>query len=182
MTTPSYVLNLVNSPGILGKLQIDNPIVNQFVPSIILWSVSALLPHSVHNSDRLVCQLTKSGLNLTVMVRTFTLLALMVLILPSLVLTSVPALLQWLSSRIPEILILSPVKGTTDSPVNHTTKSQAATHEPITTVPFSSSDSQSFLWECVFMQDNGAFYVNYVIISSFIGAALELIRLPELIT
>ncbi|TPP56419.1 Transmembrane protein 63B [Fasciola gigantica] len=182
MTTPTYVLNLVNSLGILDKLRIDNPIVNQFIPSIILWSVSALLPYIVHNSDRLIGQWTKSGLHLTVMAKTFTLLILMVLILPSLGLTSIPALLQWLFPVIPEIPILPPVNGTTDSPVNHTTESQTATHAPITTVPFSPNDSQSFRWECVFMPDNGAFFVNYVITSSFIGTALELVRLPELIT
>lgn len=66
----------------------QNPIVIQFIPSIILWSVSALLPYVVHNSDRLVGHWTKSGLHLTVMAKTFSLLILMVLILPSLGLTS----------------------------------------------------------------------------------------------
>ncbi|KAA0184302.1 Transmembrane protein 63B [Fasciolopsis buskii] len=181
MTTPTYVLNLVNSFEILEKLQISNPIVIQFIPSIILWSVSALLPYVVHNSDRLVGHWTKSGLHLTVMAKTFSLLILMVLILPSLGLTSIPALLQWLFpvDIRPEIPIIPPGNGT----INGTTESQmTAPYVPIITVPFSPNDSQSFRWECVFMPDNGAFFVNYVITSSFIGTALELVRLPELIT
>ncbi|XP_076021972.1 mechanosensitive cation channel TMEM63B-like [Genypterus blacodes] len=35
-------------------------------------------------------------------------------------------------------------------------------------------------FECVFLPDNGAFFVNYVINSAFIGSAMELLRVPEL--
>ncbi|XP_033110463.1 CSC1-like protein 2 [Anneissia japonica] len=35
-------------------------------------------------------------------------------------------------------------------------------------------------WGCMFLPDNGAFFVNYIITSAFIGTALELIRFPEL--
>ena len=38
----------------------------------------------------------------------------------------------------------------------------------------------TYRWECVFLPDNGAFFVNYVITSAFIGTTLELIRFPEL--
>lgn len=95
--------------------------------------------------------------------------------------TRIPALLQWLFpvDIRPEIPIIPPGNGT----INGTTESQmTAPYVPIITVPFSPNDSQSFRWECVFMPDNGAFFVNYVITSSFIGTALELVRLPELIT
>ena len=34
---------------------------------------------------------------------------------------------------------------------------------------------------CVFLPDNGAFFVNYIITSAFIGAAFELLRLADLI-
>ena len=34
---------------------------------------------------------------------------------------------------------------------------------------------------CIFIPDNGAFFVNYVITSAFIGTAAELVRLPELL-
>ena len=35
-------------------------------------------------------------------------------------------------------------------------------------------------FRCIFIPDNGAFFVNYVITSAFIGTAAELIRFPEL--
>lgn len=36
-------------------------------------------------------------------------------------------------------------------------------------------------WQCVFLPDKGAFFVNYVVTSALIGTSLELIRFPELI-
>jgi len=38
----------------------------------------------------------------------------------------------------------------------------------------------SLNWECIFLPDSGAFFVNYVITAAMIGTALELIRFPEL--
>ena len=38
-----------------------------------------------------------------------------------------------------------------------------------------------FNWECIFLPDNGAFFINYVITCALIGTALEIIRFPELI-
>lgn len=34
---------------------------------------------------------------------------------------------------------------------------------------------------CVFLPDNGAFFVNYVVTSSLIGTAMELLRIPGLL-
>lgn len=42
------------------------------------------------------------------------------------------------------------------------------------------SQHETYRWECLFMPDKGAFFVNYVITSAFIGTSLELIRFPEL--
>ena len=36
-------------------------------------------------------------------------------------------------------------------------------------------------FRCVFLPDNGAFFVNYIITSAFIGAAIELLRLADLV-
>ncbi len=36
------------------------------------------------------------------------------------------------------------------------------------------------LWSCIFLPDNGAFFVNYVITSALVGTALELMRFSEL--
>ncbi|KER20284.1 hypothetical protein T265_15353, partial [Opisthorchis viverrini] len=54
------------------------------------------------------------------------------------------------------------------------------TATPPITSPWIPLGPQSFQWECVFMPDNGAFFVNYVITSAFFGTALQLARLPEL--
>lgn len=37
------------------------------------------------------------------------------------------------------------------------------------------------LSRCVFLPDNGAFFVNYVIASAFIGNAMDLLRIPGLL-
>ncbi|VVC30694.1 10TM putative phosphate transporter, cytosolic domain,Calcium-dependent channel, 7TM region, putative [Cinara cedri] len=39
---------------------------------------------------------------------------------------------------------------------------------------------QTYRWQCVFLPDKGAFFVNYVVTSALIGTSLELIRFPEL--
>ena len=36
--------------------------------------------------------------------------------------------------------------------------------------------NRSLNWDCIFMPDSGAFFVNYVITSAIIGSSLELIR------
>lgn len=46
------------------------------------------------------------------------------------------------------------------------------------------SDTDTFfslLFRCVFLPDNGAFFVNYVIASAFIGNAMDLLRIPGLL-
>lgn len=202
LTTPTYVLNLVNTLHLTERLQINNPLLIQFIPSIILWSVSALLPYIVFNSDRLVGHWTKSVLHLTVMIKTYTLLILMILVLPSLGLTSIPALLQWLFPEmhiIPlvpanngsKITNISSIANTTSNNDNYnattynntnnsstfTSSSSKFDEEPS---PFIPIGPQSFQWECVFMPDNGAFFVNYVITAAFIGTSLELVRFSEL--
>ncbi|TSQ46668.1 Calcium permeable stress-gated cation channel 1 [Bagarius yarrelli] len=42
-------------------------------------------------------------------------------------------------------------------------------------------DQKDVKFQCVFLPDNGAFFVNYVITSSLIGTAMELLRLPSLL-
>lgn len=39
----------------------------------------------------------------------------------------------------------------------------------------------SLCFRCVFLPDNGAFFVNYVIASAFIGNAMDLLRIPGLL-
>jgi hypothetical protein len=60
----------------------------QFLPTLILWIVSSLLPNIVYYSDYyLVGHWTRTAEHHAVMRKTFTYLVLMVLILPSLGLT-----------------------------------------------------------------------------------------------
>ncbi|KAG8234191.1 hypothetical protein J437_LFUL007351 [Ladona fulva] len=117
-----------------------SPIVSEFLPTLLLWTAAALLPALVSYSDQWMSHWTKSKQNHTIMRKCLLFLLFMVLILPSLGLTSAQAFVMW------------------------------AVHPK----------NQSYRWECLFLPDKGAFFVNYVITSAFIGTGLELIRFPEL--
>ncbi|XP_065225724.1 calcium permeable stress-gated cation channel 1 [Planococcus citri] len=45
---------------------------------------------------------------------------------------------------------------------------------------FLRQNNEQYRWQCLFLPDKGAFFVNYVITSALIGTGLELIRFPEL--
>jgi len=45
---------------------------------------------------------------------------------------------------------------------------------------FDGNSTDAYRWECVFLPDSGAFFVNYIITAALAGAGLELIRFPEL--
>ena len=48
-------------------------------------------------------------------------------------------------------------------------------------IPIGNSTSDDgFRWDCVFLPDSGAFFVNYVITAGLVGCGLELLRAPEL--
>ena len=49
-------------------------------------------------------------------------------------------------------------------------------------LPCFNSGSLQFCFSCVFLPNNGAFFVNYLITSALIGTALELCRFPELVS
>ncbi|XP_065446684.1 CSC1-like protein 1 isoform X3 [Chrysemys picta bellii] len=84
-----------------------------------------------------------SGENRIMMHKVYIFLIFMVLILPSLGLTSLDFFFRWLFDR--------------------------------------ESAESAVRLECVFLPDQGAFFVNYVIASAFIGNGMELLRLPGLI-
>lgn len=144
LTTPSIILNLLNEAkyykNALDKLH--SHLLVQFIPTLILWLASALLPSLVYNSDQLIGHWTRSAEHHAVMRKTFVFLLLMVLVLPSLGLTSAKALFDYFASKDEKTI--------------------------------------TFKWKCIFIPDNGAFFVNYVITSAFIGTAAEIIRFPEL--
>jgi hypothetical protein len=80
------------------------------------------------------------------MIKLFVFLSMMILILPSLGLTSIEGFLRWVFKN--------------EDDIKH---------------------SSRIRWMCVFLPDNGAFFVNYIITSTFIGEVIELLRLPDLI-
>ncbi|XP_071165946.1 calcium permeable stress-gated cation channel 1-like [Mytilus edulis] len=88
-TTPLIVINNLN------EINVNSPFVEQFVPTILLWTFAALLPNIVYWSDHLVGHWTRTAEHHNVMVKCYVYLLLMVLILPSLGLTSAEALFQW---------------------------------------------------------------------------------------
>lgn len=72
-----------------------SPLLSAFLPTVLLVSVAALMPAIVGRSELLVRHWTRSGLNGAILKKTLLLLLLMVLILPSLGLTSAQAFFEW---------------------------------------------------------------------------------------
>ncbi|XP_003707570.1 transmembrane protein 63 isoform X1 [Megachile rotundata] len=140
LTTPAVIVPALNKLPIAGDIMNLSPVVSSFLPTVLLVSVAALMPVLVARSESLVRHWTRSSLNRAVMTKTLLLLLLMVLILPSLGLTSAKAFLDW-----------------TANATNDTGR-----------------------WACVFLPDQGAIFVNYVITASLLGTGLELVRFPEL--
>lgn len=150
LTTPTVILSTIQELEASiaeknPKLAVPpNPFLTQFLPTILLWSFAAVLPAVVSWSSYFEAHWTRSKLEHSVMVKTYIFLLLMIIILPSLALTSADALFHLtLGGKLPEF--------------------------------------QSRL-ACVFLPNNGAFFVNYLITSALIGTALELCRFPELVT
>ncbi|XP_048362449.1 CSC1-like protein 1 isoform X2 [Sphaerodactylus townsendi] len=144
LTTPSIIISTMDKFNVTKPIHyLNNPVVSQFFPTVLLWSFSALLPTIVYFSTLLESHWTKSGENRIMMHKIYIFVIFMVLILPSLGLTSLDFFFRWLFDR-------------------------------------ESAESKVRL-ECVFLPDQGAFFVNYVIASAFIGNGMELLRLPGLI-
>lgn len=144
LTTPIYVVNMLNAISFLkpDKISKVSPLISEFLPTLLLWTLAALMPVIVSFSDKWLSHWTRSKQNYSIMTKSFGYLMFMLLILPSLGLTSAQALLEW------------------------------GLHYP---------SNESFRWECIFLPDKGAFFVNYVITASLIGTALELLRFADLI-
>ncbi|XP_073484414.1 CSC1-like protein 1 [Aquarana catesbeiana] len=143
LTTPSIIITTIDKFNVTKPIYyLNNPVISQFFPTLLLWSFSALLPTIVYYSTLFEYHWTKSAENRIMMHKIYIFLLFMVLILPSLGLTSLDVFFRWLFDK------------NLDGP---------------------------FRLECVFLPDQGAFFVNYVIASAFIGNAMELMRLPGLI-
>ncbi|XP_048862806.1 CSC1-like protein 2 isoform X2 [Brienomyrus brachyistius] len=145
LTTPAIIISTMDKFNVTKPVEyLNTPIITQFFPTLLLWSFSALLPTIVYYSAFFQAHWTRSGENRTTMHKCYTFLIIMVLLLPSLGLTSLDYFFRWLFDK----------KLVEDGKVR---------------------------LECVFLPDNGAFFVNYVIASAFIGNAMDLLRIPGLL-
>ncbi|KAB1258923.1 CSC1-like protein 1 [Camelus dromedarius] len=181
LTTPSIILSTMDKFNVTKPIHaLNDPIISQFFPTLLLWSFSALLPTIVYYSTLLESHWTKSGENRIMMTKVYIFLIFMVLILPSLGLTSLDFFFRWLFDK-----TFSEASIRLD---NHRTRltvyllvrlsvSRQSGCEPLK----SRLLHTWWLPRCVFLPDQGAFFVNYVIASAFIGNGMELLRLPGLI-
>ncbi|KAG7466427.1 hypothetical protein MATL_G00164630 [Megalops atlanticus] len=144
LTTPAIIVNTMDKFNVTRPVEsLRNPIITQFFPTLLLWAFSVLLPFIVYYSAFFESHWTRSSENQITMHKCFLLLVFMVIILPSLGLSSLDLFFRWLF----DIHFL---------------------------------DERDVKFQCVFLPDNGAFFVNYVITSSLIGTAMELLRIPAL--
>ncbi|XP_056326824.1 CSC1-like protein 2 isoform X1 [Danio aesculapii] len=142
LTTPAIIISTMDKFNVTKPVEyLNNPIVTQFFPTLLLWCFSALLPTIVYYSAFFEAHWTRSGENRTTMHKCYTFLIFMVLLLPSLGLSSLDLFFRWLFDK--KFL-----------------------------------DEATIRFRCVFLPDNGAFFVNYVIASAFIGNAMDLLRIP----
>ena len=148
LTTPEVVFTQFNSVGaklnvskIADILQLPSYIVD-FVPTLMVWGFTALLPLLVSWSDRFLGHWTRSEENHSIMKKTFWYLLFMVVFLPTFGFTSLQAGIEFF---------------------------------------WANNGSDTYRWECIFLPDSGAFFVNYAITAALVGAGLELVRLPELL-
>ena len=140
-TSPTYIISQFQTVLNISNLTSSQKI-NDFLPTLMLWTLSALLPIIVGYSDWLMGHWRRSVENLWIMRKVFFYLLLMVLILPSIGLTTARGVLEF--------------------------------------ILHSTNNENIVKYACIFLPDNGAFFVNYVITSALVGTALELMRFSEL--
>ncbi|XP_046503829.1 calcium permeable stress-gated cation channel 1 isoform X1 [Equus quagga] len=144
LTTPAIIINTIDMYNVTRPIEkLQNPIVTQFFPSLMLWAFTVTLPLIVYLSAFLEAHWTRSGQNLIIVHKCYVFLVFMVVILPSMGLTSLDVFLRWLF----DIYYL---------------------------------DQATIRFQCVFLPDNGAFFVNYVITAAFLGTGMDLLRLGSL--
>lgn len=147
LTTPVFIVNLLDkwdfTKNATSQFDKISPLVSEFLPTLMLWTLAVVMPAIVAYSEKWLDHWTRSKLNYAIMTKSFSYLLLMILILPSLGLTSADALIAWTFAN--------------------------------------SVQNETYRWECIFLPDKGAFFVNYVITAAFIGTSFELMRLPELL-
>nr|XP_023682374.1 CSC1-like protein 2 [Paramormyrops kingsleyae] len=89
LTTPSIIITTIDKFNVTRPIYyLNNAIISQFLPTLLLWCFSALLPTLVYYSTLGEAHWTRSGENMSMMHKLYMFLLFMVLILPSLGLTS----------------------------------------------------------------------------------------------
>ncbi|XP_059212800.1 CSC1-like protein 1 isoform X2 [Centropristis striata] len=145
LTTPTIIINTIDKFNVTKPIYyLNSPIISQFFPTLLLWSFSALLPTIVYYSTIGEAHWSRSSEQLSMLRKLYFFLLFMVLILPSLGLTSLAVFFRWLFDK--EFL-----------------------------------QGGKLRFECVFLPDQGAFFVNYVITAALVGSGMELLRLPGLL-
>uniref|UniRef100_A0A668A4J2 Transmembrane protein 63A n=1 Tax=Myripristis murdjan TaxID=586833 RepID=A0A668A4J2_9TELE len=145
LTTPSIIISTIDKFNVTKPIYyLNSAVISQFFPTLLLWSFSALLPTIVYYSTLGEAHWTRSSEQLSMMHKLYMFLLFMVLILPSLGLTSLAVFFRWLFDT--EFL-----------------------------------NDGKLRFECVFLPDQGAFFVNYVIAAALVGSGMELLRLPGLL-
>ena len=122
------------SPPIIEHIRYLPMWLTDFLPTLMLWTFTALLPVVIAWADLLVGHWTRSGQNHAIMKKTFWYLLFMVVILPTFGFTSFQTYIDFLLRN------------------------------------------GELNWDCIFLPDSGAFFVNYVITAAMLGTGLELIR------
>lgn len=99
LTTPVLIVNIFNNIAMVekttDKFKKISPLISEFLPTLLLWTLASLLPVIVTFSDKWLSHWTRSKQNYSIMTKTFGYLLFMILILPSMGLTSAQALLEW---------------------------------------------------------------------------------------
>eukprot|EP00117_Sycon_ciliatum_P016722 scpid27024/ scgid3848/ Transmembrane protein 63C len=142
-TTPVVIigsLGTLNITGVSPSLA-SNPLVTIWLPTLILWLVTAVLPLAVSYTTYFESHWTKSHFEQHIMRKTFIFLLLMALVLPALGLASLDSFFTNFRTR--------------ESAFNQL--------------------------ECIFLPNNGGFFISYLTFCAFIGTGVELLRLPAMI-
>ncbi|XP_062037227.1 calcium permeable stress-gated cation channel 1 isoform X1 [Lepus europaeus] len=144
LTTPAIIINTIDMYNVTRPIEkLQSPIVTQFFPSLMLWAFTVIMPLIVYLSAFLEAHWTRSSQNLIIVHKCYIFLVFMVVILPSMGLTSLDVFFRWLF----DIYYL---------------------------------EQASIRFQCVFLPDNGAFFVNYVITAALLGTGMELMRMGSL--
>ncbi|XP_028627757.1 calcium permeable stress-gated cation channel 1 isoform X1 [Grammomys surdaster] len=146
LTTPAIIINTIDMYNVTRPIEkLQSPVVTQFFPSVLLWAFTVIMPLLVYFSAFLEAHWTRSSQNLIIVHKCYIFLVFMVVILPSMGLTSLDVFFRWLF----DIYYL---------------------------------EHATIRFQCVFLPDNGAFFINYVITSALLGTGMELMRLGSLFT